>query len=361
MRPGRRFRAVERAVTNTTKGNNVKGYSMRNKVALAIGLWLAAGHGIAGAQTAADKAAADTLFAEGKKLIGKGDTAGACALFEASLAKAVQLGTQLALASCYETLGKTASAWGEFRAAASTAAKAHDRRQRFAEDHATALEPKLSRLVLKLEPGYRVDGLEIKRDGAAVSPAELGAPVPVDPGDHTVEAGAPGWAPWSNKVTVTGPGVVEVIVPALGKAPVKLEEPKPEPAPAAAVPPPPPPPDPKRSRRLLAYGIGGGGAGLIGVSLIFGAVARSRWGDAQGHCQQNQCDPTGIDLAQGAQTMGNVSTGIFIAGAAALATGAVLFFTSRSADAETAPAPAALRVVPGVGSSPVGLTLQGGF
>ena len=51
----------------------------------------------------------------------------------------------------YETLGKLTSAWGEFRAAASTASKAHDRRQRFAEEHAAALEPRLSKLVVKLE------------------------------------------------------------------------------------------------------------------------------------------------------------------------------------------------------------------
>ncbi|HEX7838567.1 MAG TPA: hypothetical protein VF469_13925, partial [Kofleriaceae bacterium] len=333
-------------------------YRKRSTIGLAIGLWLAAGQGVAGAQTAADKAAADTLFNEGKKLIGKGDAAGACALFEASLTKAVQLGTQLALASCYETVGKTASAWGEFRAAASTASKAHDRRQHFAEEHAAALEPKLSKLVLKLEPGYRVDGLEIKRDGAVVSAAELGAPVPVDPGDHTIEASAPGWVAWSNKVSVVSPGVVEVIVPALGKAPVKIEAPRPAPVSVVAKP---PPEDTARPRRLLAYGVAGGGAGLIGVSLIFGAIASSRWGDAQNHCHQNQCDATGVDLAHGAQTMGNVSTGIFVAGTAALATGVVLYLTTRPSGAEKAPDPTVLRVLPGVAAGQVGLTLQGGF
>lgn len=345
-------------MTFTTKGNNVKEYSIRNTIGLAVGLWFAAAQGVAGAQTAADKAAADTLFNEGKKLISKGDTAGACALFEASLNKAVQLGTQLALASCYETIGKTASAWGEFRAAASTASKAHDRRQLFAEEHAATLEPKLSKLVLKLEPGYRVDGLEIKRDGAVVSAAELGAPVPVDPGDHTIEASAPGWVAWSNKVSVVSPGVIAVIVPALGKAPVKVEDPRPEPAPVVAKL---PPEDPVRPRRLLAYGVAGGGAGLIGVSLIFGAIASSRWGDAQNHCHQNQCDATGVDLAHGAQTMGNVSTGIFVVGTAALATGVVLYLTARPSDAEKAPDPTALRVLPGVAATQVGLTLQGGF
>src|SRR5262245_19670575 len=98
------------------------------------GTLLCAGQGIAGAQNAADKAAADALFNEGKRLFIRGEITAACDKFEGSLAKVVQLGTQIALASCYEKLGRTASALGEFRAAASTAAKLHDNRQRFAED-----------------------------------------------------------------------------------------------------------------------------------------------------------------------------------------------------------------------------------
>jgi serine/threonine-protein kinase len=336
---------------------------MQGRIALAVGLWLAASHGFAHAQTAADKAAADTLFNEGKKLIAAGDAAGACAMFEASLAKATQLGTQLALASCYEKLGKTASALGEFHAAASAAAKAHDKRQRFAEDHVAALEPRLSKIAIKLEPGYRVDGLDIKRDGAAVSAAELGTQVPVDPGDHVVEASAPGWVAWSTKVAITAPGVVEVVVPALGKAPVKVEEPRAEeprvePAPVTR----PAEPDAGRSRRLVAYGVGGGGAAIVGVSLVLGAMASSRWSDAKAHCRDGLCDSTGVDQAHGAQSMGNLSTAAFLVGTAAVATGVVLYLTARPGDTETpTPDRSALRIVPGVGPDQVGLVIQGGF
>lgn len=335
---------------------------MRSWIVVSILLLCGATGRAAWAQSAADKAAADALFLEGKRLISAGDAEAACPKFEASLGKLAQLGTQLALASCYEKLGKTASAWGAFRAAASTARKAWDvQRQRFAEQHADALEPRLSRLVIKVEPGYRIDGLAVKRDGAEVMPAELGSPVPVDPGEHTIEAHAPGWSPWSHQVSVTMPGTVEVIVPALGKAPVKVEEPAPAPPPVVA-----PGPDPdreraRRTRRTLAYGIGAGGVALVGTSLILGAVASSRWSDAQAHCRDNLCDPTGVDLAGGARSMGHASTALFVVGTAAVATGIYLFVTAPARGGERAPAPRAARrmVTPEIGSSQLGLSLQG--
>ncbi|HWU90317.1 MAG TPA: hypothetical protein VN253_23795 [Kofleriaceae bacterium] len=334
---------------------------MRYWTAFGASLLLWIGHGVAWGQTAADKAAAAALFADGQKAISAGDIEAACAKFEASLAKVTQLGTQLALASCYEKLGKTASAYGEFRAAAGAARKAHDmQRQVFAEQHATALEGRLSKLVVKLEPGYRIDGLEVKRDGMALMPAELGSAVPVDPGEHVIEGSAPGWTPYSYKVTVPPePGTVEVIVPALGKAPVRVEEPKAEPKVMVQQ----PAPEQRTRRRYLAYGLGGGGIAVVGASLIIGAVASSRWGDVRSHCRDNICDQSGVDLANSARTMGNVSTATFVVGAAALATGVYLFLTSRPPAVERPPAASstALRVVPGVGSTQLGLTLQGGF
>jgi hypothetical protein len=346
---------------NNARENNVSGNNVRIWIALGTGLLLCTGHGVAGAQNAADKAAADTLFEEGKRLISHGDTSAACDKFEASLAKIVQLGTQIALASCYEKLGRTASAWAEFHAAASAAAKAHDKRQRFAEDHAAALEPRLSKIAVMIIAN-RVEGLEVKRDGAEVTAAEFGSPVPVDPGEHTVEASAPGRVSWAIKVTVPPtPGVVDVPVPALEKEAERPNAPPPRPAPELVPVAPIASGGERRQRRTIAYVVGGGGVGLVGVSLIFGAVARGRWSTAQLHCRGTTCDQTGVDLAGGAQTMGNLATGSFLVGAGAVAAGVFLYLTAPSAEAASSASPAALRLVPGVGPSQVGLTLQGGF
>lgn len=315
------------------------------------------------AQNGAEKAAADTLFSEGKKLIAAGDTETACAKFEASLAKMRQLGAQLALASCYEKLGKTASAWGEFRAAASAAAKARDgQRRRFAEEHAAELEAKLSRLVIKVEAGYRIDGLMVKRNGLELEHAELGVPVPVDPGDYTVEAEAPGWKEWSTNVTVSMPGSVEVVVPALGKAPVKVEEPALTGSDDAAD----RPTDgtKRKQRRTLSYLVVGSGLAAITSSLIVGSIASSRWDEAKVNCDETsdgplRCNQAGVDAAGSANTLGTLSTVTFVVGAAAVGFGTYLYITSRPS--ERAQLSIRPHLVPAIGPESAGLVLQGGF
>lgn len=318
----------------------------------------------ASAQNGADKAAADTLFNEGKKLINAGQTEAACAKFEASLTRMRQLGAQIALASCYEKLGKTASAWGEFRAAASAAAKAKDsQRKRFAEERAAELEAKLSLLVIKVEPGYRIDDLLVKRNGAELDSAELGTPVPVDPGDYAVEAQAPGWVAWSTKVTVSMPGTVEVVVPALGKAPVKVEEPAPPPPLAITKPLPVAAEAQRKQRRTLSYLVGASGLAAITSSFLVGSVASSKWDEARSHCSSNDgtlyCDQEGVDLADTASALGTLGTVTFVIGAAAVGFGGYLYFTSRPT--ERASISARTTLVPAVGPHQAGLVLQGGF
>ena len=59
-------------------------------------------------------------------------------------------------------------------------------------------------------------GLEVRRDGVLVGAAELGIPVPLDPGIHTLAAVAPGRKPWSSSVEVPAhAGLLSVTVPVL--------------------------------------------------------------------------------------------------------------------------------------------------
>ena len=101
-------------------------------------------------------AIANALFNEGQALMKKKDYPAACAKFEGSLRIAQKVGTQFNLADCYERLGRTAAAWEGFqRVVAMT--KDDPRRNKAARDRVSALDGRLTRLVIQVDA--RVDGL----------------------------------------------------------------------------------------------------------------------------------------------------------------------------------------------------------
>ena len=157
-----------------------------------------------------DQATAKALFAEGRRLAAGGDYARACPKFEDSYRLNPGIGTNFNLADCLEHLGRTASAWARFRdVATATKAAGQFDRERVARARAAALEPNLSRLTLDMQ--YRVPGEIVYRDGIVVADFFWGIPVPVDPGEHALEAVAPRKNKWSAKATV-GPSAESVTV-----------------------------------------------------------------------------------------------------------------------------------------------------
>ena len=198
------------------------------------------------AQSGSDVTTAQALFEEGKRLMQDKHFAEACP----KLVESQQLdpggGTLLAIALCHEGEGRLATAWGDFNLAASEARKDHRTdRETAALGHVRALEPRLTRARIVVAMG--VPGLQISRDEKPVGSAELGTPLPIDAGDHTFEARAPGKETWHKTITIAGEGkTVDVTVPILE------DEPKPPsvaPAPVPTAPSAPPPPRRRRSPR----------------------------------------------------------------------------------------------------------------
>jgi hypothetical protein len=181
---------------------------------LSVSLWSAAARAAEG-----DEEAARVLFAEGRKLAGAGDYAAACEKFEASYRLDPGIGTNFNLADCEEHLGRTASAWRRFLAvAAATKAAGQLDREHVARTRALALEARLSSMVVEVPapPPHVV----VRRDGVELPPSLWGVIVPLDPGEHLLEASAPGHRPWSAKVAVsTSLDPVSVAVPALEPLP----------------------------------------------------------------------------------------------------------------------------------------------
>jgi Tetratricopeptide repeat len=286
-----------------------------------------------------NRAAAEALFNQGRSLMTAGKYGEACDKFEASQQLDPGLGTMLNLAECYEKTGRTASAWAEYREAIPLARAAGSKaRLELATERAKALEERLSTLTIRAMAGdAETAQLEVRRDGVALQPGEMGAPIPVDPGEHVIEATAPGKHPWSSKVQVTGDA-----------AKVAVEIPKLESTEKTTAPPPPPPAPPLTTppantakaadssagsgQRITGLVLGGAGAVGLGLGAFFGLQASSKWSDAKSKCADYPygCAADAQDLRSSAHSQATVSTVGFLAGGALLAAGVALYLTAPS-------------------------------
>ncbi len=158
---------------------------------------------IAAAQGTAT-AEAEQLFREGKRLMGERRFAEACAAFEASQKIEANVVTKLRLADCRELNGQLATAWGLFLQVESDTrrdpalAPYHQK----ARERSAIIEPRLSYLIINVADGSRTDGLTISRDGVALDEGKWNRALPIDGGEHVIEAKARGREPWTARVTV---------------------------------------------------------------------------------------------------------------------------------------------------------------
>jgi hypothetical protein len=216
--------------------------------------------------------------------------------------------------------------------------------------------------------------VEVKRDGAVVSPALWGTPVPLDPGQHKVSAAASGKEPWEVTVQLDQPGAtVNVEVPPLldkkpGGAVVPVTPGVPPPQGGVVAPPPqggtgaPPPPvegpSPRPWQRPVGIVATVVGAAGIGAGIGVGLMAKSTFADsnaAGGGCnaKTNGCTPAGLATRSTAVSEGNGATGAFVAGAVFAVVGAALWITAPSSHATSSGASA-----PEIGLGPTGASLR---
>ncbi|MEZ4440531.1 MAG: hypothetical protein R3B72_15645 [Polyangiaceae bacterium] len=289
---------------------------------------------------AADKAAAEALFLEGKALMDAGDLAQACERFAASMRAEPSVGAQLNLALCNEQRGKLATAWSLYRDAAVLAESLDDDRRAGAEARATALKPQVPRLTVVLvgdTPGVRVT-----RNGEEV--VAFDTPLPTDPGRYRIEASAPGRAAWSTSVTLEPRGEARVLVPALD--PLGDE-------PGGAT------PAGEQPLWQVVTGwslVGVGGLGLA-VGIGFGAAAAANERDLAKRCNPDKtCPDDVLDDLSAARTRADVSTAMLVVGGAAAAAGVVLLLLPPLGEEAQA-----LRLYPTFGPQQAGLGLMGRF
>jgi hypothetical protein len=312
---------------------------------------------------AGDAAVAEALYRDGLALMDAGSYAAACPKLAESDAQDPATGTVLALAVCLEELGHTASAWATYAEAASRAKRAgQSDREDAAREHAAALEARLSRLTIEIAPeAQQVNELTVKRDGVPVGSATWGTAVPVDPGEHVVEASAPGKAAWKTVVTIAaGADAQRVLVPLLVDAEPGTEALSTSTPSADATP---DEPEAAEGPPLRTIGLVVGGAGIVGLGVggFFGLRAKSLNDESNegDHCSStNECDAFGGGKRDDAKSAATISTVAFVAGGLLAAGGVALFIVGSANDEPTA---ARLVATPVVGPTEAAVVMQGTF
>ncbi len=348
---------------NATQNRTMNYRSIGGSIGIVLALVLATSSSVFAQNVPrAQTAAAEALFAQGRALMETGDYAQACPKLAESQRLDPASGTLLNLGICYQKAGKTASAWGAFKEAV-VMARRDNRPERvaFAEEQIAELEPTLSYLTVSVNPDSRVEGLEVRIDGASLGAGAWGTAIPTNPGKHKVEASAPGSKPWSAEVELGASQDKQAVAIPLLHAEARSEE---------APPPAQPPATPAATttepvgvdtgvgsggQSTLGYVIGGAGIVALGVGSYFGAKALSSWSDRNDHCPDAGCDGQAVTYGDDASKYGYIADVGIGVGLVGVGVGTYLLLTAPSSEN----AQGGIRVEPVVARDSAGMSLGG--
>lgn len=285
--------------------------------------------------TARDRAAAEAMFQEATTLMDAKKFAEACDKFAASQELDPGLGTMLYLADCYDRAGRSASAWALFREVEDRSRRASQPdRERIAGERATALEPKLSKLEVRVLPKQRVRDLELRVGGSVLPQASWSVALPVDPGPTKIEARAPGKRPLTLQITVTAGATTQVIeLPAMADAPVAKRSElngasnRPAPVPQSS------------TQRTLGFVMSGAGLVALAAGGYFGYRAYAQNTDSKAECRSdkpNACTRAGVDLREQAKMSANIATIAAVSGGVLTVAGLGVVFTAPAPNQDVA-------------------------
>jgi hypothetical protein len=264
------------------------------------------------------------------------DYGGACAKFTESHRLDPAPGTLLNLGECKEQLGRIASAWQHYQEAADLLPEGE--RLDLAKTRMAALQPRLSRLMIRLAPGAPGD-TAVSRDGVALGSASLDTALPVDPGSHRIAATAPGrQTKWFTIQLEETQAKTLVVEPGPPEPPALSTASKGAPAPGPIE-----PGAPRTTSRTIGFVLGGVGLASVAAGAVTGVMTIERKGLVEDNCHNQVCNPEGLVAATEGRTLSIVSTATFAAGFVGLGIGAYLIFSGGPASSGvTAVGPAAI-------------------
>jgi hypothetical protein len=280
---------------------------------------------------------ADRLFAIGLSLR-ETNREQSCDYFHRSLEKNPQaIGTLMNVALCDELLGKIASAHARFSEARDRAKEGNlpDYVEE-AEAHIKTLGEDLPHVTIKFlgerPPGTRVVIGEINVTQTQLDKNER---VAVDPGELVIIVSAPGRLAYETRMMIGKKETKPIEVPELKKGVTVRGS----------------------SRKSIGIITTAAGGGLIITGQVLALVARSRYRKAKdAGCIMDICNAEEQADIESAMTLGDVATGISIAGIVAAGVGAYLWITAPKDPTEKR-----LTFVPNITPESAGITAAGRF
>ena len=269
--------------------------------------------------TDAERVLATELFKQGKALMNEGKFKEACPKLQESQRLDPGGGTVLNLAVCRESEGRTATAWTLFHEALAFAKRdGREDRRTIAEEHIAALQPKLARVRVTVDVASTIT---VTIDGEPFARAAWNDAVPIDPGDHKIEASAPGKkgfvttihsAPGETSTVEIGALEAEPVVPPIAPPPPKKDvRPPASPPPSSTIP----------TGTWIAGGIG---VVALGAAGYFSARALGARGDSDDACVKG-CTEEGVIANDRAKGFADAATVSVVIGVASRATGVAIY------------------------------------
>ncbi len=274
-------------------------------------------------------AVAQALFDEGKDLGKAGKYAAAIKKLRPSYQLEPTRGTLQALALAQEKLGKMASAYASFVKLRDESKRAGDAdRLEYAKAHLAAIEPKLARVVVRIDNAPK--GGVLTLDGIVLPLESLGTPLPVNSGEHRLRFLRDGVILGSARFPIQDGQIREV---SLQLASPRANRPS---SGAGHTPPAADGADPSERMRLIGLAAAGTGVVAIGVGSYLFVDGRAEEEDVAGACPGDSC-PTSelVDRGNGARSRKFAGLATAGLGVALLGVGATIFLTHRE-DSEVA-------------------------
>ncbi|WP_394823855.1 tetratricopeptide repeat protein [Pendulispora albinea] len=245
-------------------------------------------------------AAARKLFAEALRAEEKGNFAEALEKFRRVAQVKDTVPVRYRIAACLEGLGQLKEALRAYQAAIDLGAGDPKDLEvvRDAKRHTSSLGERIPQLTLTVSP-RAPSSSEVRIDGDPLPVAELGKPIPLDPGTHDVTASAPDTVPFRTQITLPERARLSLLVPLDPKPAPKNEEhrtalPPPASPPSAITAPEAPAQTASSSSSSSARTTGGWIAVGAGAALLVGAgvtlaLRQSDISKLEDACPNNVC------------------------------------------------------------------------